>query len=62
VTLGTYSSDALHLERTRQDLRLLNGTQLVDIIFEYYDSLETEWKRLLPLRRVLAVDRDTGGT
>lgn len=62
VTLGSYSSEALHLDRTRQDLRLLNGTQLVDLIFEYYESLDSEWKRLLPLRRVLAVDRDAGGT
>lgn len=62
VTLGTYSTDALHIERTRQDIRLLNGTQLVDLIFEYYDNLDSEWKRLLPLRKVLAVDRDPGGS
>lgn len=61
VTLGAYSTDALHLERTRQDLRLLNGTQLVDLIFEHYEQLAAEWKRLLPLRRVYAVDRDSGG-
>lgn len=60
VTLGTYSVDALHLERTRQDLRLINGKQLVDLIFEYYESLDAEWKRLLPLRRVYAVERDPG--
>lgn len=58
VTLGAYSADALHLERTRQDLRLINGKQLIDLVFEYYESLDSEWKRLLPLRRVYAVDRD----
>lgn len=58
VTLGAYSSDALHLERTRQDLRLVNGSQLIDLIFEHYETLDPEWKRLLPLRRVYAVDRD----
>lgn len=62
VTLGTYSADALHIERTRQDLRLLKGTQLVDLIFEYYEGLDAEWKRLLPLRSVYAVDRDAGGS
>lgn len=61
VTLGSYSNDALHLERTRQDLRLLNGTQLIDLVFEHYEQLDPEWKRLLPLRRVYAVDRDAGG-
>ena len=62
MTLGTYSADALHIERTRQDLRLLKGTQLVDLIFEYYEGLDAEWKRLLPLRSVYAVDRDAGGS
>ncbi|MBK5221564.1 MAG: restriction endonuclease [Acidimicrobiia bacterium] len=62
VTLGSYSTDARHLERTRQDLRLINGSQLVDLIFEHYEHLDAEWKRLLPLRRVYAVDRDAGGS
>ncbi|HAP77951.1 MAG TPA: restriction endonuclease [Acidimicrobiaceae bacterium] len=61
VTLGGYSTDAIHLERTRQNLRLLTGTQLIDLIFEYYESLDPEWKRMLPLRRVYAVDRDVSG-
>lgn len=62
VTLGTYSADALHIERTRQDLRLVKGTQLVDLIFEHYEGLDPEWKRLLPLRRVYAVDRDAASS
>lgn len=61
VTLGGYSVDAIHLERTRQNLRLLTGTQLIDLIFEHYEALDPEWKRMLPLRRVYAVDRDTSG-
>jgi restriction system protein len=60
VTLGGYSTDALHLERTRQHLRLVTGDQLVDLIFENYEALDGQWKRLLPLRRVYAVDRDAG--
>jgi restriction system protein len=61
VTLGTYSVDAVHLERTRQDLRLVNGSQLIDLVFANYGQLDAEWKRLLPLRTVLAVDRDAAG-
>lgn len=60
VTLGAYSADAASLERTRQNLRLVNGSQLVDFLFEYYESLDPEWKRLLPLRSVYAVDRSSG--
>lgn len=38
VTLGSYSKDALHIERTRQDLRLINGKDLVDLIFAHYEA------------------------
>ncbi len=58
VTLVTYSAGALHFERTRQDLRLVNGKQPIDMVFEHDEALDAEWKRL-PLRRVDAVDRDT---
>ncbi|MGD9795934.1 MAG: restriction endonuclease [Acidimicrobiia bacterium] len=58
ITLGTYSSDAIRIERTRQDLRLINGAELVSLILEHYELLEPEWKQLLPLRRVYVVDRE----
>jgi len=58
VTLGAYSKDAQQLGRTRQDLRLVNGTELVELIFEHYEQFSPEWKRLLPMRRVYVVDRE----
>ena len=57
VTLGAYSSDAIRIERTRQDLRLINGVQLVELILEHYEALDPEWKQLLPLSRVYVVSR-----
>lgn len=58
ITLGAYSNDAMHLGRTRQDLKLLNGNDLVELIFEYYEDLSPTWQRLLPMRSVYVVDRD----
>jgi restriction system protein len=58
VTLGNYSNEATHIARTRQDVRLLTGAQFIDLVFEYYDKLDAEWQRLLPLRLVHAVDRN----
>jgi restriction system protein len=58
VTLGNYSSDATRIARTRQDIRLLSGAEFIDLVFEYYSKLDAEWKRLIPLRLVHAVDRD----
>lgn len=58
VTLGNYSSDATRIARTRHDVRLLTGTEFIDLLLEYYKNLDSEWQRLIPLRTVLAVDRD----
>jgi restriction system protein len=57
VTLGSFSKDALHIERTRQDLRLINGKELVDLIFAHYEQLDPAYKRLLPMRSVYVVRR-----
>lgn len=61
VTLGAYSKDAQHIGRTRQDLRLVNGNELVEQIFAHYEHFSPEYKRLLPMRSVYVVDREPGG-
>lgn len=55
VTLGSFSADAKHLERTHQHLRLMSGTELVDFVLSHYDRLDVVWQQLLPLKRVYAV-------
>jgi restriction system protein len=58
VTLGAFSGDARHIERTRQDLRLLSGPDLVALIFAHYERMAPAWQRLLPMRRVFVIDHD----
>jgi restriction system protein len=58
VTLGAFSADARHIERTRQDLRLLSGPDLVELIFTHYERMAPGWQRLLPMRRVYVVEHD----
>lgn len=55
-SLGGYSSDAVRIARTRHDLRLVSGTQLVEMVLEHYEQLDEEWRRDIPLRRVYVVD------
>jgi restriction system protein len=62
VTLGAYSKDAQHLERSRQDLRLISGNELVRLILEHYDRFDSRYKQLLPLRAVYVVDRSPDAT
>jgi restriction system protein len=58
ITLGTFHRDAVHIGRTRQDLRLVNGNEFVDLVLEHYERLSSEWKRMLPLRSLYVVDRE----
>jgi len=58
VTLGSFSKDARAIERGRSDLRLVSGDDVFKLISDHYEQLEPKWQRLLPMRRVLVVDRD----
>ena len=59
VTLGSYSKDAQYESRGRQDLRLINGKDLVDLVFEHYEKFSPDYKRLLPMRPVYVVEGPT---
>jgi restriction system protein len=38
-------------------LRLINGNELVDLIWENYEKFSPRYKQLLPMRSVYVVDR-----
>lgn len=52
VTLGQFGNRAINFARGRSNLRLIDGNALVDIIFQYYEQLDSRYKALLPLKRV----------
>jgi restriction system protein len=52
VTLGSFSADARAFERTKPNLRLLDGGALIELIFNHYHQFEPRYQMLLPLRRV----------
>lgn len=51
VTLGGYTREALDTERTRANLRLIDGAALVDLIFQHYERFEPQWQAVVPLKR-----------
>ncbi len=51
VTLGGYSAEARSFERTKPNLRLLDGGELVELVFRHYEKLSPKWKSLVPLQR-----------
>lgn len=58
VTLGSFSADALALERERQNLRLFSGADITSLTLANYAALPTRWRSRMPLRQVLVVDRN----
>jgi restriction system protein len=52
VTLGSFTPPARLFERTKSNLRLLDGAQLVELILEHYEDLDARYKGLIPLKRV----------
>ncbi len=51
VTLGTFSNDARTFERTKPNLRLIDGGDLVELIYAHYGQFEPRYQMLLPLKR-----------
>lgn len=51
VTLGTFSNDARTFERTKPNLRLIDGGDLVELIYAHYGHFEPRYQMLLPLKR-----------
>lgn len=52
VTLGTFSSQAKSFGRSKSNLRLIDADELVHLILQHYDSFNSRYKALLPLKRV----------
>lgn len=52
VTLGTFSPACRSFEQGKANLRLIEGEELVDLIFDHYEQFDSKHKGLLPLRRI----------
>lgn len=52
VTLGSYTKDAREYDRSKPNLRLIDGDQLVGLVFEHYHSFDPRYQAVLPLKRI----------
>lgn len=52
VSLGTFTTQAQNFAKSKTNLRLIDGTELVELIFAHYEEFESSYKGMLPLRRV----------
>ncbi|MBI3760167.1 MAG: restriction endonuclease [Deltaproteobacteria bacterium] len=64
VTLGNYSPQARQFERSKHNLRLIDGEALTELIFNHYDRFDPRYQMLLPLKKAFipGVVADQGAT
>jgi restriction system protein len=55
VSLGGYSTPAIEFERANQNLRLINGEELIKLIFTHYERFEPKYRMLLPMKKTYVV-------
>lgn len=52
VTLSNYTKKAQKILGANPMIRGINGTELVDLILQYYESLSKEYREMIPLKKV----------
>jgi len=52
VSLSTFSSQARAFARSKSNLRLVDGQELVDLVLRYYDKMDSAYKSIIPLKKV----------
>lgn len=52
VCLGTFQKSARDFARSKSNLRLIDGDDLVDLVLEHYERFNSHYKSLLPLKRI----------
>ena len=56
VNLGSFTRGAVELERNRAKLRLINGEQFAELIFEHYAQLAPRYRSMIPLKQIFVPD------
>lgn len=52
VTLGSFTADARRFERSKRNLRLVDGKGLIELIEGHYSNFQPKYQVLLPLKRI----------
>jgi restriction system protein len=52
VILGTFTNQARNFAKSKSNLRLIDGEDLVGLILQHYEHFDSRYKGLLPLRKV----------
>jgi restriction system protein len=56
VCLGAFTSHAKNFAKSKTNLRLIDGEDLVDLIILHYNQLDSRYKGILPLKLVYVTE------
>lgn len=56
VNLGSYTTQARNKATNKSKLRLIDGKEIVNLIYRYYDSFSPQYRSLIPLRTIFIPD------
>ncbi len=56
VNLGSYTIQARNKATNKSRLRLIDGKELISLIYKYYDSFSPQYRALIPLRKIFIPD------
>ncbi len=52
VTLGSFTTQAVNFARNNSNLRLIDGEELVDLVLAHYEQFDSQYKGVLPLKKI----------
>lgn len=52
VTLGGFTNQAKNFAKSKSNLRLIDGSEFVDLVLQHYEQFDSRYKGLLPLKKV----------
>ena len=52
VTLGGFTTPAMNFAKSKSNLRLIDGDELVRLTLDHYEDFDSRYKGILPLKRV----------
>jgi len=52
IALNSFSKKAQEFAKSKSNLRLINGDELINIVLEHYEQLDSKYKAIIPLKNV----------
>ncbi len=52
ISVGGFNKQAINFAFDKRNLKLINGDELVDLVYKYYDQLDGKYKAVFPLKKV----------